>query len=242
MIPKKIHYCWFGDKPKNKLFYRCLASWQKYFPDYIITEWNESNFDVNFTNYTKEAYAARRYAFVSDVARLKIIYDEGGLYFDTDVEVLKKFDDKLLKNGYFGEEEPGLINTGLGFAAPKHHKIVKLLLDGYRNLEFKNSENCLSLTPCPVIDSATLIKNGYKVEAGKNLAGIPIFNQEFIGGYDSKNYHFIINSNTYSVHHYNASWYTPKERLKFKSKKTVSAIIGIDNYRKLKQLKQKFKK
>ena len=91
-IPKIIHYCWFGGKPLNKLGEKCLKSWKKFFPDYEIIEWNESNFDVNCCQYVKEAYEAKKWAFVSDYARFKILYEQGGIYFDTDVEVIRPFD------------------------------------------------------------------------------------------------------------------------------------------------------
>ena len=119
MIPKKIHYCWFGKGPKSKLFEKCLASWKKYFPDFEIIEWNEENFDVSSNKYVKEAYENKKWAFVSDYARLKIIYEEGGIYFDTDVEVLKRIPDEILETGYFAKESDNYIATGLGFAANK---------------------------------------------------------------------------------------------------------------------------
>ena len=107
MIPKIIHYCWFGGNPLDKLGQKCLDSWKQYFPDYEIKEWNETNFDVNCCQYIKEAYAAKKWAFVSDYARFKILYEQGGVYFDTDVEVIKPFDDILIKGNYMGCEKQG---------------------------------------------------------------------------------------------------------------------------------------
>ena len=101
-IPKTIHYCWFGRNPLPSLAIKCIASWKKYLPDYEIKEWNEDNFDVNVIPYTREAYAAKKYAFVSDYARFKILYEEGGLYFDTDVEVIKPFDDIIARGAFMG--------------------------------------------------------------------------------------------------------------------------------------------
>ena len=118
MIPKIIHYCWFGRNPLPESALKCIASWRKFFPDYEIVEWNEDNFDVNTIPYTAQAYAAKKYAFVSDYARLKILYDHGGLYFDTDVEVIKPFDDILAGGAFMGCEltaaQGCAVNPGLG--------------------------------------------------------------------------------------------------------------------------------
>ena len=102
MIPKTIHYCWFGGKPLPKSARKCIASWRKFFPDYVIKEWNESNFDVKMVPYTAEAYAAKKYAFVSDFARFWILHREGGVYFDTDVEVIRPMDDILERGAFLG--------------------------------------------------------------------------------------------------------------------------------------------
>ena len=110
MIPKVIHYCWFGGNPLPASAKKCIASWRKYLPDYEIKEWNESNFDVNIIPYTAEAYKAKKYAFVSDYARFWILYKYGGLYFDTDVEVIKNMDDIIAKGAFMGcenEAKPG---------------------------------------------------------------------------------------------------------------------------------------
>ena len=104
MIPKKIHYCWFGHNPLPESARKCIASWCKYLPDYEIIEWNEDNFDVYQIQYTAEAYQTKKYAFVSDYARFKILFEHGGLYFDTDVEVIRSFDDIVSKGSFLGFE------------------------------------------------------------------------------------------------------------------------------------------
>ena len=115
-IPKKIHYCWFGKNVKPQSAIKCIESWKKFFPDYEIIEWNETNFDINFNRYAREAYKVKKYAFFTDVARLYIIYKYGGIYFDVDVEVIKSFDDILKNNDvFFGLEDLNYINTGVGF-------------------------------------------------------------------------------------------------------------------------------
>lgn len=260
MFPKKIHYCWFGGGPKDKLFEKCYKSWQKYFPDWEIIEWNEDNFDVNFCEYTKRAYELGKYAFVSDVARLKIIYDDGGVYFDTDVEVIKKFDNKFLSEGYFGEEEDGLINTGIGFAALKHNDAIKTILDAYENLSNIqsivveiadrygyniNTQSLLKIDepqpefPCPLLNTAALINAGYKVKSGERIAGIPIYEPEYFCGFDYRNHCLSVTNKTYSIHHYNASWMDPEQRRRERIKRRITDVISPNVYRRLKYIKNK---
>ena len=112
MIPKIIHYCWFGRNPLPPLALECIASWRKFLPDYEIKEWNEDNFDVNSIPYTAEAYRQKKYAYVSDYARFCILYQYGGIYFDTDVEVIKPLNDIIAKGNFMGfEQDPDGENT-----------------------------------------------------------------------------------------------------------------------------------
>lgn len=259
MIPKKIHYCWFGCGPKDKLFAKCYASWQKFFPDWEIIEWNEDNFDVNFMEYTKIAYEKKLYAFVSDVARLKIIYDEGGIYFDTDVEVIKEFREQFLEEGYFGEQEEGVIATGLGFAAPKHNKAVKIMLDSYRDLTkisklvarkiaevglnvdqlaIANINEPQASCPCPILNTSALISAGYEIGVGRSIEGIPIYPSDYFCGFDYRNHRKVVTENTYSVHHYNASWKDVKERRVEKRKRQIAKILTPEMYDKMKKIKR----
>lgn len=127
MIPKKIHYCWFGRNPLPELAVRCIESWKKYCPDYEIIEWNEDNYDINKISYVKEAYQARKWAFVTDYVRLDVVNQYGGIYLDTDVELLKSLDPLLKYKSFFGMEEGKFIATGLGFGAEKGTKILVLV-------------------------------------------------------------------------------------------------------------------
>ena len=128
-IPKVIHYCWFGRKQKSPLMENCIASWSKYCPDWEIIEWNEDNFDVNFCPYAARAYKEKRYGFLTDAARLKIIYENGGVYLDTDVELRRSLDELLANEAWFGYGSATEINTGSGFGAVKGHPFVKILLE-----------------------------------------------------------------------------------------------------------------
>lgn len=129
MIPKVIHYCWFGKNEKSELINRCINSWRKYCPDYQIIEWNEDNFNINDCEYTRQAYLAGKWAFVSDYARLKILYENGGIYLDTDVELKQGLDELLEFDAWFSQDDIRYINTGLGFGASKGNILLKKMID-----------------------------------------------------------------------------------------------------------------
>lgn len=137
MIDKVIHYCWFGNNPKSDLINKCIESWKKYCPEYKIIEWNEHNFDINMCEYTKNAYKAKKYAYVSDVARTWVIYNYGGIYLDTDVELYKSLDELLNYEAFFCIDNGRCINTGAGCGAEKNHSSMKALLDDYKNQYFE---------------------------------------------------------------------------------------------------------
>lgn len=162
MIDKVIHYCWFGGNQKSDLINRCIESWKKYCPDYQIIEWNESNFDINMFDYTKQAYKEKKYAFVSDVARLYVVYNYGGIYLDTDIELKDSLDDFLDYDGWFNWESNLFINTGLGFGAQKGNKLVKYMLEDYKDKKFYKKNGSIDLTPCPKINTSSLLKY-YKI-------------------------------------------------------------------------------
>ncbi len=233
MIPKKIHYCWFGPAKKSKLFYKCLNSWKKYFPDYEIIEWNENNFDVNCIEFTKQAYKQKKYAFLSDYARLKILYENGGIYFDTDVQVLKRMPDDILQNGYFAKEKEKEIATGLGFAVEPHNIYIKYMMDDYEKL------NCLDeVLPCPIFNTNSLKAKGYDLSKIDLLGNIKIYDRQYFCGYDIDNNHYMISDKTYTVHHYNASWISKRAKFKRNIKRIISKIIGVKNYDKIRKLKK----
>lgn len=136
MIPKIIHYCWFGGNEKPEIIKKCIESWKKFCPDYEIIEWNESNFDVNCNQYVKDAYAAKKWAFVSDYARLKVVYDNGGIYLDTDVLLHASLNELLKFNCWLASDDVRYINTGLGFGAIKYHSLIKAIMEEYLTYEF----------------------------------------------------------------------------------------------------------
>ena len=236
MIPKKIHYCWFGKGPKGKIFKKCLKSWKKYMPDYEIVEWNEENFDINQNDYIKEAYSVKKYAFVSDYARLKIIYDNGGIYLDTDVELLKPIPKEALENGYFAKEKCNTINTGLGFAAPRNNKILQKLMESYNNDHFLKENGNINLLTCVSRATRDLKKIGYVINSKlKEIEKIKVYEPDFFCGYDLDSNHYLITNNTISVHHYSATWLPKNKRIKKKIKRMISKVIGRNNYLKIRK-------
>lgn len=217
MIDKKIHYCWFGgaDKPASVL--KCINSWKRFFPDYEIIEWNESNFDLDCYPYVKEAYKMRKWAFVTDVARLKIVYENGGIYFDTDVEVIKSYNDITNQSFFLGEEEPGRINTGVGFGAEKQSEIVKVMLDEYKNIHFVNEKGSLTPVVCPVYNTNALIKLGLFFKEGiSTFRGGSIYPEEYFSPIGLRDGKLRITDNTHSIHHFANTWMPWWKRLKKK--------------------------
>lgn len=218
MIPKKIHYCWFGGKRLPKEAIRCINSWKKFFPDYEIIEWNESNFDLNACDYVREAYENGKWAFVSDYARFLILYRHGGIYFDTDVEVLKPLDDIIEKGPYMGREPArlgGLVASGLGIAAEPGDPFYKEVLDDYAADHYLQDDGTANLTTVVTRISGLLEKHGFDKNTDpdmiQNVAGINIYPSEYFCplGWDGIRQY---TDNTYTVHLYNASWFTPTDR------------------------------
>lgn len=143
MIPKVIHYCWFGGNPKPELIQKCIASWRKYCPDYQIIEWNENNFDINSIPYTAAAYADKKWAFVSDYARLKIVFQLGGIYLDTDVLLHHCLDELLEYECWLASDDVRYINTGLGFGATPGHPLIKAVKDAYTTYQYPEGTNVI---------------------------------------------------------------------------------------------------
>jgi mannosyltransferase OCH1-like enzyme len=214
LIPKLIHYCWFGGKPLGRLEQRCLQSWKKYFPDCTITEWNEQNYNVNAVPYTKEAYLKGKYAFVSDYARLDILYKYGGIYFDVDVEVIKSFD-PVIKNGSFmGTEENGRINAGLGCGFKKENGLLGEILDYYSTIHYTNPDGTCS--SCTIVDTVTLFfkKKGFVDDnCIQVISGVTIYPPEYFNPVDFDTHLKKITANTFSIHYGSASWVEKPQKI-----------------------------
>lgn len=215
MIPKVIHYCWFGRDKLPPLAKKCIASWEKFFPGYEIKEWNEDNFDVNAIPYTAQAYKYKKYAFVSDYVRFKVLYEYGGIYFDTDVEVIKPMDYILSKGAYFGLENDRIFacNPGLGFACePKFH-LLKEMLNLYANMQFETTSGELNKKTIVEYFSEMLISKGLQPTPGIIEFGeANFYPTEYFCPKPSEFGKIQISENTRTIHHYAASWIGTKQR------------------------------
>jgi len=218
MIPQIIHYCWFGKKPLPKLAKKCIASWRKYFPNHQIKEWNESNYDVHKIPYISQAYNAKKYAFVSDYARFDILYLYGGIYFDTDVEVIKPFDDILENGSFMGFESMGMVATGLGMGCNAGLGIIHQILEFYATLNFINSDNSYNTNTVVTHVTSILKKHGLKDDnILQHVAGFVIYPIEYFCPKSFKTDEFAITDNTHSIHHYISSWMPSKEKQKIQA-------------------------
>lgn len=211
MIPKIIHYCWFGGKSLPEDAKKCIASWKRYLPDYEIKEWNEQNFDVNSIPYTAQAYAAEKYAFVSDYARFKVLYEQGGLYFDTDVEVIKPFDDILSRGAFMGCELSAplrdAVNPGLGLGVAPGLGLYKEILDKYATLSFLNDDGSLNLTTVVKYTTDILISHGLKASNEiQTIAGVNIYPKEYFNPLNDNTGKLEITPQTHSIHWYSKTW------------------------------------
>lgn len=224
MIPKIIHYCWFGGNPLPKDAKKCIESWKKYCPDYEIIEHNESNYDVFKNMYMKEAYESKKWAFVSDVARLDILYREGGIYLDTDVELLKPLDSLLNCKGFMGFEDKKQVASGLGMAAEAKSPIIKLMLSDYNNIHFVNEKGEFDLTPCPVRNTKKLLEIGLRPNGSyQEIQGFRFYPRTVLSPKDYCSGRLKYKTkNTIAIHHYNASWQTND----FQIKKKICYIFG----------------
>lgn len=235
MINKVIHYCWFGGTPLPKDVLKCIETWEKFCPEYEIKRWDESNFDVNSHPFTKSAYEARSWAFVSDYARLKIIYENGGIYLDTDVELLKNLDFLLENKCYIGIQQPErLCTTGLGFGAEKSSPVVKKMLECYDTISFlANDKKHLA---CPRLND-NVIRSYGKIDNNKitYLDEVTVYPSRFFDPLSTGNTENLLCNDTVSIHHYAASWTGNKQRYKRK----IARVIGNKNVQRVKNLRKK---
>lgn len=229
MIPKKIHYCWFGGGEKTKLAQKCIESWKRFCPEYEIIEWNEDNFDVNLNPYTKMCYEQKKYAFLTDYLRLLVLYEHGGIYFDTDVEVIKSFDDILDCEAFFGFETNEFINTGEGFGAQPQSIIVSQMIKEYDDLLDGNK----GFVGCPILNTNALVKFGFNANGQKQeINNVVVYPADYFNPYDDPTGVLTKTENTYSIHWYGKSWMDKKKVLKSKLTKPLHRVFGTEIFSK----------
>lgn len=254
-IPKIIHYCWLGgaEKPPNVL--KCIKSWRKFCPDYEIIEWNETNLDISTNMYTKQAYDAKKWGFVPDYLRLWIIYNYGGIYLDTDVQVITSLDNLLTDTVFMGFEDDEVVALGLGFGAIKGNKIIYDHMQIYNELLFINEDGTLNCTASPEYTTEFLKRYGnFNSSKGIQTFGdLKLYPEEFFCPKNNVNGEINITKNTLTIHHFDGSWLTEEQlanredryrryrRKKRKQKlgklaKIARKILGDRNYEKLRKL------
>ena len=232
MIPKRIHYCWFGKAPLTKEAQKCINSWKKFMPDYEIIKWDESNFNINFCTYVQQAYQLKKWAFVSDVARFHILYTQGGIYFDTDVELIKSLEPIINNGGYIGLEKKEPIvstislelpaNPGLGMAAPPGLELFKEILHYYKTESFLDKQGNFSGKTVVHITTETLIKHGLSnTKFPQFIDGLFIYPDDYFCPLDRNTGILNITNNTYSIHWFSASWLSNNSKFKLMVKRLI---------------------
>lgn len=240
MIPKIIHYCWFGNHKKPKLIRKCIASWEKLLPDWEIREWNEKTYDVTKNAYIKKAYEQKKWAFVVDYARFDILNQFGGVFLDTDVELLRPIPYKMLAyEAFSGFENPGRVNPGLVYGSIPGQRILQEIMSVYENKTFGEKvdgrmENIVDIVS-GVLKKGGLNSNG-EFQIVEQAA---IFPFDYFCCFDHETQSFEISEHTISIHHYFASWSPWYRKLYFRTIKVAAAVLGKERYLALKRMIKK---
>ena len=227
IIPKKIHYCWFGRNELPELAERCIESWKKYCPNYEIIEWNENNFNIESNLYVKEAYEKGKYAFITDYVRLYVLYEYGGIYMDTDVEVIKPIDKFLEHSAFTGCENDNYCVTGI-MASEKKHPWIGELLSLYDNKRFILQNGKIDITPnTELITKSTISEYGWKKSNNYQVLknDLHIYPHETFCAKDWRNGKINITDNTYTIHNFAGSLITDKDKKKDKRNRCLKSII-----------------
>lgn len=240
MIPKIIHYCWFGNAKMPALEKKCLKSWKKYCHGFEIKRWDESNFDIESCEFTREAYKAKKWAFVADYVRLTVLKEYGGFYLDTDIELLKPIDDLIRFKAFSGFEDDKLVAAGF-MGSEKENELFCQFLNYYQSVPFKNNDGSINMTSIPAVLTKICSSNGFTINNSfQEVNGFALFPSDF---FYPKNYETgltNITKNSYSIHHYSASWFKPKQRKQLRRswrlnriKKALISILGEDTFKKI---------
>lgn len=235
MIPKTIHYCWFGRGEKPALARRCIASWRAFCPDYEIIEWNEDKFDVNSNRYTREAYGQKKYAFVTDYVRLYALYHYGGIYMDTDVEVIRPLDEFLTNRAFSGFESTKYVPTGI-MASEKELPIIHKLLCDYDERRFLNEDGSVEdKTNCVYITN-TMKEFGLVLDGNKQtIKDFTFYPPEYFCPFLNETGVLNKTRNTATIHWFSKSWLPLPIRLRARITRVFHRFFGIDCFRWLKR-------
>lgn len=227
MIPKIIHYCWFGGNPLPKNVKKCIYSWKQKCPDYVIKEWNESNFDLQYNSYIQDAFKEKKWAFVTDVVRLYALVHEGGIYMDADVEVIKNLDELLNKKAFSGFQTKNSIPTGI-MASEKGFPLFKNLLEEYNNRSFYNNNGTLNLTTNAMYITNTCLKKGLILNNNYQIIdGFELYPVDYFCAKSWETGIVNITNNTFTVHHFAGSWIDGKAKIKADRRKYFLRKYGM---------------
>lgn len=234
MIPKIIHYCWFGGSPLPSLGIKCIASWKKYLPEYEIVEWNESNFNVEDFPFAKEALKAKKFAFVSDVCRLYALKEYGGIYMDTDVEVLRSLDVFLDKKAFSGFENDDFVPTGI-MGSEKGSLWTTEMLSYYNNRSFILMNGELDTTSNTFIITQLMKSKGFKMnntfqEIEDYVAFYP---NDYFCPKSYKTGKIELTENSYCIHHFAKSWIPMRQKWQNILKMKLMKVFGVENIQRL---------
>lgn len=244
-IPKKVHYVWMGKAPKNQETVDFIQTWKDNLPDYEIIEWNEDNFDINSSIYAKQAYENKKWAFVSDFVRMSVLNSHGGIYLDTDVEVLHSLDRFLEHGAFSGFESPNNVTTGI-IGAKQGHPWIKEILDSYEGRKFIDEQGNMDMTT-NVATVTKITEENYGLIRDNTYQvlkhDLHIYPREYFSPFDyidaksKEQKRAAITENTYTIHHYCGSWHTPMQ--KFRTK--ILGLLGENITNKLREIKAKKK-
>ncbi len=227
MIPNLIHYCWFGQNSKTKLVKKCILSWQRYCQDYQIIEWNENNFDLDQHPYLRWCHNNRKWAFLSDFARLLIVQQNGGIYLDTDVELIKKPDALLDNDAFFGYENSQYVATGLGFGSVPNHPVLQAMIEKYLSLTPDNEGN-YSLSGCPIMNTSALLPLGLQQNGEyQMICGASILPSDWLNPYDDTTGVLRKTENTVAIHWYGKSWMSRSAIIRSTLTKPFHRMFGV---------------
>ncbi len=224
-IPRIIHYCWFSGRPIPKELQRCMETWKEKCPGYEIIRWDENSCDLGRYRYTKEAWELGKWGYIPDIVRLEKLYEIGGFYLDTDVELVRSLDPLRCQEAFCGRERAGHVNFGGGSGCVKGSAAVKELLDFRKDEPFLLGDGRFNAEASGYYETSPLMKKGLRIEdTNQKLEGINVYASEFFSPYNYINGEDIRNENTFSIHHFSGSWLEKGDSLRRETREKYRAV------------------
>lgn len=234
MIPKTIHYCWFGGGGKPQKALACIASWQRFCPEFELREWNEQNISLaDCPQYVRDAYAAKKYAYVTDYVRLQVLHQCGGFYMDTDVELVKPLDPLCADRAVIGFENDSFVNSGQMLASEAGLPVLEEMMERYNHVNFYREDGSMFLLGCPHVNTDALVAHGL-VKNGREqtAAGVHVYPADWFNPLDSATGELRKTENTVSIHWYSMSWISPWKRCRVRVMRKIRRLLALLGLRK----------